>query len=264
MRGKIHSFGCSFSTRNLIPKGMFWLDILARKYEVPYDSWATGASEFNEAFHRLTFAMKDFKKDDLVIFQFTDHNRLGVIPNGYYITTAMLNNMCPNDGKRNSEDYLVGFDWNRKVGHVNKTDDEFMLLYDFANTWLHDQMFWNYWRVWNTLKFLEEKIGIHFIILFLDKTWEEVIHPEHYHNIPLFPLPEENNNFKNPQENIALNFFCWDNKGYAIGHDLNYKDVLGWHKDDGHPGELGNAKMVDFIMDHIDKVWPKSNPYNTK
>jgi hypothetical protein len=255
MRGRIHSFGCSFSTRNLVPEGMFWLDILARKYKVPYDSWGSGASEFNEAFHRLTFTMKDFKKDDLVIFQFTDHNRLGVIPNGYYITTAMLN--------RNAKDYLVGFDWNRKVGHVNKTDDEFMLLYDFANTWLHDQMFWNYWRVWNTLKFLEEKIGIHFIILFLDKTWEEVIHPEHYHNIPLFPLPEENNNIKNTHENIALNLFCWDNKGYAIGHDLNYKDVPGWHKDDGHPGELGNAKMVDFIMDHIDKVWPKSNPYNT-
>lgn len=258
MRGKIHSFGCSFSTKQLVPENMFWLNILARKYEVPYDSWGTGASEFNEAFHRLTFSMKDFKKDDLVIFQFTDHNRLGVIPNGYYMSTAMLN-------KQTMENTLLYFDWCRKVGHVNKTDEEFMLLFDFANTWLHSQMFWNYWRVWNTLKFLEEKVGIHFIILFLDKTWEEVIHPDHYHHIPLFPLPEKNQyeNIKNPHENIALSLFCWGNRGYAVGHDLNYKDVEGWHEGDGHPGELGNAKMVDCIMDHINKTWPDSNPYKT-
>jgi hypothetical protein len=257
MRGKIYSFGCSFSTKQLLPKKLFWLDILANKYGVKYEQWGHGGSEYQEAFHRLTGAMKDFKKDDLIIFQFTDHNRIGFNYHNHYNTTATLND-------HETDKMLNKFKAAREIIRFNKSDEDYLNLFEFANTWADGQIFYHYWKVWNLLSYLKDTIGIDFILLFLDQTWINTIHDSHYKHIPIFKTLERSYYDKaintNADKNISLAHFCRMD-GYAVGHELKWKDIPGWHPEDGHPGELGNQKMVEVIMEHINTNWDETNPW---
>ena len=135
MRGKIYSFGCSFSTKQLLPKNLFWLDILANKYGVKYEQWGHGGSEYQEAYHRLTGIINEFKKDDLIIFQFTDHNRIGFNYHNHYNTTATLND-------HETDKMLNKFKAAREIIRFNKSDEDYLNLFEFANTWASDQIFY--------------------------------------------------------------------------------------------------------------------------
>ena len=84
----IYSFGCSFSTKQWLPNEKFWVDILAKKLDVDYEAWGAGGGDHLETFHRLSWSMKDFKEGDIVIYQFTQHNRVGFYHNNYFITSA--------------------------------------------------------------------------------------------------------------------------------------------------------------------------------
>jgi hypothetical protein len=254
---KLYSFGCSFSTRQLMPKELFWLDILATKWNVCYESWGYGGLEYNEAFHRLTWSMKDFKKGDLIIFQFTDHNRIGVNYTHKYVTTAMLNRFY-------HDEFMIKLKSTRETDRLNKSDEDFLNLFEFANIWASDQVFYHYWKVWNLLSYLKDTVGIDFILLFLDQTWDTAIHSSHYINIPIFktsgPSYYDKAKYNDADKNISLAHFCRMD-GYAVGHELKWKDVPGWHPEDGHPGELGNQKMVEVIMEHINTNWDETNPW---
>lgn len=257
MRGKIYSYGCSFSTRQLLPKELFWLDKLASKYGVEYEQWGHGGSEYQEAYHRLTGNLLDFKKDDLIIFQFTDHYRLGFNYKNIYSTTAILNDNKP-------DELLNKFKLHREVIRLNKSDEDFLNLFDFANTWASDQILYHYWKVYNLLSFLEETAGINFILLFLDQTWINAVHESHYKHIPVFKTDTDSGYQKSicnsGEKNISLAHFC-RTPGYAIGHEEKWKDVPGWHPEDGHPGELGSHKIFENIVQHINESWGETNPW---
>lgn len=244
----IYSFGCSFSTNYMVPLENFWLDILAKKIGHEYESWGNGGTEMHEAFHRLTWSMRDFKKGDIIIYQFTEHHRIGLRHNNYYISTSSLKH-------KTSKEVLDTIHFLRETVNINKTDEEYLTLLEFSNTWMDGQMFWNYWRVWNLLKYLEDKIGIKFILLFLDQTWANVIPKEHYTNIPIFKIPNNIQTDKwssSPDTNIALDLFCSENK-WAIKDDLKYKNHPDWHSGDGHPGDLGHLGIANTLIKHINE-----------
>ena len=133
--GKIYSYGCSFSTKQLVPREKSWVYLTAKHYDAKYEAWGVGGSEYHEAYHKLMFSMKSFKKGDLIIFQFTDHYRTGVNYNNRYFTTASL----PDDEKQMS--YLMNF--NKQVLNLDKTAEDYTTLYEFANTWAYGQMFYH-------------------------------------------------------------------------------------------------------------------------
>lgn len=240
-----------------MPKDKFWLNILAKHYNVEYEGWGVGGSEVHEAYHKLLWSMKDFKKGDLIIFEFTDHERTGINFNNRYITTASL--------PTNEKDLMYLINFNNQVLNLNKNKGDYASLYEFATTWAYGQMFYHYWMVWNLLEYLKNTVGIDFILLSIDQTWTHVIPKEHYINIPYFPAinPQYTPIYQTPDptKNISLSYFCWDH-GTHVGNDERYKDVPGWHVGDGHPGESGNAEITKYIIKHITEKWDETNPWN--
>ena len=93
----IYSYGCSFSTEYEVGKEAFWLKKLADHLGDQFEAWGSGGGEHHEAYHRLLFSMRDFKKGDLVIFQFSDHHRIGLRHKNYYITTAGIKRDTPEE-----------------------------------------------------------------------------------------------------------------------------------------------------------------------
>ena len=257
MQNKIYSYGCSFSTRQLVPEDKFWVYLTAKYYGAEYEAWGVGGSEYHEAYHKLMWSMKNFKKGDLVIFQFTDHYRIGMNFRGHYMTTASLHFDNPKEAN-----YVVNYA--NQVLNLNKDISDFSNLYEFANTWSYGQMYYHYWMVWNLLQYLKETVGIEFILLFLDQTWTHVIPEEHYYNIPYFPAkdPQYTPLYQTPDptKNVSLGYFCWNNE-IAIAHDESYKEVEGWHIGDGHPGEAGHAEISKYIVKHINEKWGETNPW---
>jgi hypothetical protein len=253
----IYSYGCSFSTRQLVDEKDFWVDILAKHYKSKYEAWGTGGNEYHEAFHRLLGSIHEFKKDDLIVFQFTDHNRIGFIIDGKYATTAMMI-------KHTREETLSNIKYHREITGINKPDEDYLSLVDFSTMWSDSQMFYNYWRVWNLLTYLQDTIGIHFILLFLDQTWANVIPEDHYKNIPLFGIKKGYTDPKckleDPAKNISLGKFCND-KGVRIGDTDKYKHDPRWHVGDGHPDDRGNKMFAEYIIHHINTKWEESNYY---
>jgi hypothetical protein len=257
-RGKLYSYGCSFSTRQLVPREKSWVYLTAKHYDVKYEAWGVGGSEYHEAYHKLLFSMKQFKKGDLIIFQFTDHNRIGLNFENRYFTTASLPN---NEGIKLSSK----INYHNDVLNINRDFEDYTSLYEFANTWSIGQIFYHYWMVWNLLEYLKETVGIDFILLFLDQTWTNVIPPEHYKNIPYFPCknPQETPTYKlkDPCRNVSLGYFCWDQR-LAIGLDESYSHDPIWHPNDGHPGDDGNKEISRLIIKHINEKWDETNPWH--
>lgn len=253
----IYSYGCSFSTKQLVSIDDFWVNLLSKHYKTQYESWGSGGSEYHEAFHRLLGSMQDFKKDDLIVFQFTDHNRVGVIVDKKYTTTAIL-------VKHTIEETFANIKYNREVTGLNRPDEDYLSLIDFSNTWADSQMFYHYWRVWNLLEYLQDTVGIHFILLFLDQTWANVIPEDHYKNIPYFKVKKGYDQLKckleDPDKNISLGKFVND-RGVRIGDTDKYKEDPRWHIGDGHPDDRGNKMFTEQIVNHINTVWQESNYY---
>lgn len=234
----IYSFGCSFSTNYMVPLENFWLDILAKDLGDTYESWGNGGTEVHEAFHRLTWSMRDFKKGDIIIYQFTEHHRVGLRHNNYYVSTSSLKHKSVNE-TLNEIHFL------KEVIGIDKTDEEYLTLLEFSNTWMDGQMYHNYWRVWNLLKYLEDTVGIKFVLLFLDQTWANVIQKSHYSHIPTFKIPA---NFP-MDSNISLELFCAQNK-LAIKDDVKYLQQKQY-KEDGHPSELGHLEIANILIKHL-------------
>ncbi len=234
----IYSYGCSFSTDYVVGKEDFWLNKLGTHLNSKFESWGTGGGEHHEAYHRLIFSMKDFKKGDLVIFQFSDHHRIGLRYKNYYLTTAGIK-------RDTTKETLENIEFLRKVVNIDKTDEEYLALFNFANQWAHAQTFHSYWNVWNILSYLKKKVGIEFIILFLDHTWANVIPDEHYTNIPLFPVPckisSEHYCLEDGSQNVGLLSFCKEN-------ELRISEI------DGHPSVKGHQAIADILIKHIDNT----------
>jgi hypothetical protein len=256
----IYSYGCSFSTRQLVEVEDFWVHLLAKHYKTPYEAWGTGGNEYHEAFHRLLGCMHEFKKDDLIVFEFTDHTRIGVTVNGTYLTTAIIT-------RATLDETMEHINHQRIYNGIDKEDEDYTSLYDFSNIWADSQMFYHYWRVWNLLTYLQDTVGIHFILLFLDQTWANVIPEDHYKNIPMFELKKPYIGYENPKskvrdpdKNISLAKFCFD-RAATIGGSDKYKEDPRWHPEDGHPDDLGNRLFAEQIINHINTHWDETNPY---
>lgn len=256
----IYSYGCSFSTNQLVTTEDFWVDILAKHYNTKYEAWGTGGNEYHEAFHRLLGCIHEFKKDDLIVFEFTDHNRIGVVVDGKYLTTAILT-------RPDSEETLKNIQYHRIYHNIKKNDEDYSSLYDFSNIWADSQMFYHYWRVWNLLTYLQETVGIHFVLLFLDQTWANIIPEDHYKNIPYFELIGDYHGYENPKfkinqndKNISLARFCYD-RNATIGGNDKYREDPRWHPLDGHADDKGNRLFVEQIVNHINTKWDESNYY---
>lgn len=234
----IYSYGCSFSTDYIVGKDDFWLNKVGLHLNSKFELWGTGGGEHHEAYHRLLFSMKDFKKGDLIIFQFSDHQRIGLRYKNYYLTLAGLK-------KNTVEETLENLEFLRNVVNIDKTDEEYLSLFDFARQWSSSQMFHSYWNVWNILSYLKNKIGIEFIILFLDHAWANVIPAAHYSNIPLFPvkgqLSTEYYSLEDGSQNVGLlPFFC--------------KNGLTISQIDEHPNTDGHLAMSNILIKHIDNI----------
>lgn len=246
---KIFSFGCSFSTQTVVPTEYFWLDMLSKKLGCKYESWGNGGTDVHESFLRLTSCLSDFQKGDLIIYQFTDHNRIGYQYDGFYSTTAIFT-------RENLKETLEYFEYVRKVVKLDKSDEDYQILYEFSDKWADGQIFFHYWRVWNLLTFLKEKIGIQFVLLFLDQTWTKVIPERHYSHIPKFPIPEgfktDRYDLSDPKQNVSLSHFIWNNK-FAVAHEEEVFKSRGyyWYSADGHPGLKGHEAISSILYDHI-------------
>lgn len=253
----IYSYGCSFSTQQLVPTENFWLDILAKHYDSKYESWGSGGSEYHEAYHRMLGCLHEFKKGDLIVFQFTEHFRVAVMPNNYYLTTAMLSRSTQNENLHNLK-YL------REFMKIDKTDEDFLSVWQFSNIWSDSQMFYHYWRVWNLLTYLKETVGIEFIFLFLDQMWMNIVPKEHYSHIPLFPVKQPYHDVKyevkDPSKNVSLGRWCLYEE-VAIMHEEQYFNHPSYHPQDGHPGDSGNRRIAETIINHIADNWEENNPY---
>jgi len=241
----MYSFGCSFSTKQWLTTEKFWVDILAKKLGLEYEAWGAGGADHLETSHRLSGVMKDFKEGDLVIYQFTQHCRVGFYHNNYYITSAGIDNY--GETKKNVR-FLQNY------MEIDRTDEDYLTLLKFVNRWAPDQMFYHYWRVWNTLSFLQERVGIKIVLLFLDQQWTKIIPKKHYKYIPMFPITNENRPYEydyKSEENIGIQSFSWEN-GIAMGQEDWHTDS-NWHPFDGHPGEQGHQRIAEIVYEHIIK-----------
>jgi len=218
---KIWTFGCSFSTDHYMSMSETYTGVLSEKLGVEYENHAESAMCHEECFNRLTYNMNRFNKDDLIIYQFTAGTREGFkINNDFYYTSAGL-----------TRDLNLMFDlMNKYSGGRDKfpiTNEQFILLCDYMNHWAPHTIYHKYHRVFNTLSFLQSKIGIKYRILCLDNDFK-AFRTEHFINLPT--TSDENN----------LSIMNWvDENKWTLG-DTKSDQVM---KTDKHPNEEGHYNI---------------------
>lgn len=166
---KIHTYGCSFSFPFWINEEESFTHLLAKYMGCEYNNRSFPALCHNEIFHRLLSDINTFKKDDLIIYQFTAGNREGfMVNNSFYYSSAGI-------GETLEDTVRVMNQWGGGREKYPFTDDKILSLMSFVNDWSKETLFYKFNRVNDTLKFLEKTIGIRYVYLFLDDNFHEFI-----------------------------------------------------------------------------------------
>ena len=260
---RIFSFGCSFSTKQLVHEDDFWLNVLAKKYNAKPHAWGSAGTCVREAMLRLAFEIRNMKEGDLVVFQFSDTYRIGLQENNRYLTTANAGfDIRSFQDKPHQKNFLNRAGW-------NKTEDDMFSILDFSTRWSEGFAWHNYYTTYNLLKSLEQKIGIEFIMLFLDERWQNIVPPEHFYHIPEFKYLDKEKWKMNPPYTFELGQWAWRTKR-TNGHNpkefgVGTKDEHPlWHRGDGHIAKKGNHDVADIIANHMTNIWQHQHDWKLK
>jgi hypothetical protein len=203
--------------------------MLSKELSVGYISRAEPASCHDESFNKLTKDLSRFKKDDFIVYQFTSGNREGYMINNdsLYMSSASLT--------RNLQHYAYILDtWGKGRTDYKVSDSQLITLLDYIEVWTPKTLYYKYNRVFNMLEFLKKTIGINYVMIFLDDSFEKYVSK----NYIKFPINSNKNN-------ISIMDWVVENK-WTLG-DSRPNDV----PDDAHPDELGHKNMYDKILNYI-------------
>jgi len=233
MINNIYTYGCSFSYPFWIDESKTYTKLLSEKYNCRYFNKSFPALCNDEIYNRLTQDLQEFKKDDLIIYQFTAYNREGYYINGgdKYLTTAGLSR----SHKENREmlDKWAGGRDNFKV-----SDNDIEILLDYANTWSIYTLRNRFYRVYNLLEYLKNNVGIKYQLLFLDNLYYRFCG-----NMDVIKFPLKNN-----PNNTAIIDWTVENK--VTLSDTN----TGVDPNDKHPNEFGHMGIFEKIVEKIEKL----------
>ena len=232
MIGNIHTYGCSFSYPFWIDESKTYTKLLSEKYKSNYFNKSFPALCNDEIFTRLTNDLGEFKKDDLIIYQFTAYNREGYYINNddKYLTTAGLS-------RSHKENREMLDKWAGGRDNYRVTDNDIEILLDYANTWSIYTLRNRFYRVYNLLEYLKNSVGIKYQFLFLDNLYYRFCD-----NIDVIKFPLKNN-----QNNTAI--IDWTVESKVTLSDSN----TGVDPNDKHPNEHGHMGIYNKIVEKLEK-----------
>ena len=225
---KLYVYGCSISSPYWMRENDAYPYLVSKELNCPYVRRSETALCHNETFNRFTNDLNLFKKDDLIIYQFTAGDREGYkLKNDLYLTSALL-----------SEDlnYFAHILNTYGKGRINYnvSDKQLITLLDYIEQWGKHTYYYKYHRVINLLEFLKEKIGINYLTLFLSDDFEKY-NPK---NSIKFPIEKNENN-------LSIQKWVYQNKW-----TLNYSKPKEAGNDQ-HPDERGHLEIANKIISYI-------------
>ena len=228
---QLYIYGCSFSYEYWISKDNIYPHLLSKKLNKQYVTRAESATCHNEMYHRLTKDLVNFQKDDFIVYQFTSGNREGYMINNdsLYLTSAAL--------KRDLKYYAFILDrWGKGRKEYKVSDSQLITLLDYIDAWTPHSLYYKYLRVFNTLEFLKNTIGINYVMIFLDNDFEKFVTK----NYIKFTTQKNENN-------LSIMNWVHENK-WTLG-DSRPTDV----PDDKHPDEKGHYGIYEKILQYINE-----------
>lgn len=230
---KIYTYGCSFSYPFWIEENETYTHILSELLECDHINKSFPALCHNETYHRLLSDIDEFKKNDLIVYQFTSGNREGFMMDNhsfYYSSAGIANTIEETVETMNK--------WGGGRSKYPMTDEQIMSIMGYINDWGEHTLFYKYNRVNKLLTHLEKTIGIKFVYLFLDSNFHSFID----NNTILFP----DGNSTTP----SILKWVSDNK-LALSDYRN--DV---HPLDKHPNHFAHKIIGGKIFEHLkEKNW---------
>lgn len=229
---KIYIYGCSFSVNFWIGEENIYPNLLSKHFNVEYINRADSATCHNEAYLRLTNDLKNFEKDDLIVYQFTSSDREGYMVNddSLYFTTAALTK----DLKRFA---WILDRWGKGRTTYKVSDKQLEILLDYMDGWVCYTKFHKFNRVVNTLEFLKNKVGVNYCLLFLDDGFEKYKNP----NKIVFPIKKNKNNNSILDWGVENKFTLGDSRPNEVPYD-------------NHPDEKGHYGIFENIIKKIDET----------
>lgn len=233
MINNIYTYGCSFSYPFWIDESKTYTSLLSKKYKCNYYNKSFPALCNDEIFTRLTNDLDKFKKDDLIVYQFTAYGREGFYINNNddkYLSTAGLSRN-PKENREMLDKWAGGRDT------FKVTDNDIELLLDYTNTWSIYTLRNRFYRVFNLLEFLKKNVGINYQFLFFDNLYYRFCG-----NIDVIKFPLKNN-----VNNTSIIDWVVENK-------ITLSDShTGVDPNDKHPNEYGHMGIFDKIVEKIEK-----------
>jgi hypothetical protein len=221
----VWSFGCSFSSGYLdVKREDTYCSLLAKDLGFKSNNFAEPGFCNERIFNTLTSNLDKIKTGDVVIYQFTFFNRIGLFKDKNNIHTYVSSAGLPDFGIEHKM---------KEESYSGLSYDEVSSLLDFTITWQDRRFLFTYTNPINTLNFLKKTKKTKNFIIFLQK--EENINLD---NVLLFP-------FKNNLENTSWIDYI-SKKKLTIDCEFPKK-----YKNDGHPGFKAHIDLKNKILKEL-------------
>lgn len=224
----VWSFGCSFSSGYLdVKREDTYSSLLAKDLGFKTKNFAEPGFCNERIFNTLTSKLDNIKTGDIVIYQFTFFNRVGLFKDKHNIHTYISSAGLPDFGieHKMKEECYSGLSY-----------DEVSALLDFTLIWQDRRFLFTYHNPINVLNFLKKRKKTKNFIIFLQK--EENIKSD---NVLCFPL-------ENDLENTSWIDYLNESK-LTIDSEFPEK-----YKNDGHPGFGAHVDIKNKILQELNKL----------
>lgn len=227
---QFYIYGCSFSHDFWISKDDIYPHLLSKKMKREYVTRAEPAICHDETYLRLTKDLDRFQKNDFIVYQFTSGDREGYMINNdsLYLTSSALS--------RDLKYYAYVLDrWGKGRKEYKVSDAQLITLLDYIDAWTPKTLYYKYHRVFNTLEFLKNTVGINYVMIFLDNKFNKYL-TKNYIKFPIDTIPDNN----------SILFWARENN-WNLGSSRP-KEV----PEDMHPDEKGHFGVFEKILEYIE------------
>ncbi len=221
----VWTFGCSFSSGYLdVKKEDTYSSLLANELGLTSKNFAEPGFCNERIFNTLTSNIDKIKRGDIVVYQFTFFNRLGLLKDKNNIHTYISTAGLPDFGVEHKL---------KEESYSGLSYEAVSTLLDFTVTWQDKRFFFLYQNPIHILNFLKTVKKTKNFVIFLQK--EENVSTE---NVLTFPI-------KNDETNLSWIDYM-NKKKLTIDYDFPKK-----YKNDGHPGFKAHKDLKNKILKEL-------------
>lgn len=220
-------FGCSFSSGYLeVDRENSYGNLLSKELNLGIKNLASAGDSNDIIFNKLVNNLKDIKENDIIIYQFTNFNRIGFFHNDEYtFSTAGI----PELGVKHKVKENI---------FSSYSENDLNILLDFILTWQNKRRRFEIENALNLLEYIKITKNVNYIVIYMIDEYFKI-------NDNTLILPFECN-----ENNVSMNKFLIDKK-LTLSDDFpeNHKDFY-----DSHPGLSGHLVIKDKILDKLNKL----------